>query len=138
MGVASADSPASVPPLENGDQLTLSEFLRRYDGKKAELIEGIVHVPSPVRAEAHAEPDGLIHVWLGTYAIGHDLQFYPHATLILDTENSFAPDAILCSKPRKGARVWLNAKGHLCGSPELVVEVAASSASIGLRDKLRV
>ena len=142
MLVASARSTVSVPPLENGDQLTLPEFLRRYDGmhdvKKAELIEGIVHMPSPVRGEAHAEPDGLIHVWLGIYAIEHDLKFFPNATLLLDTENSFQPDSVLCSKPRKGGRVWLNAKGYLCGSPELVVEVAASSASIDLRDKLRV
>ena len=142
MLVASARSTVSVPPLENGDQLTLNEFLRRYDGmhdvKKAELIEGIVHMPSPVRAEAHAEPDGLIHIWLGIYAIEHDLKFFPTATLLLDTENSFQPDSVLCSKPRKGGRVWLNAKGYLCGSPELVVEVAASSASIDLRDKLRV
>jgi Uma2 family endonuclease len=142
MVVATASSSAYAPPLENGDQLTLSEFLRRYDGmhdvKKAELIGGIVHMPSPVRAEAHAKPDGLVHVWLGTYAIEHSLEFYSNATLLLDTENSFQPDAILCSKPRKGGRVWLNASGYLCGSPELVVEVAASTASIDLRDKMRV
>lgn len=45
--------------------------------------------------------DGLIHGWLGLYSIEHDLEFYPNATLLLDTENSFQPDAILCSKPRK-------------------------------------
>jgi len=142
MLVASARSSAYAPPLENGDQLTLSEFLRRYDRmhdvKKAELIGGIVHMPSPVRAEAHAEPDALIHLWLGLYAVEHNLKVYSNATLLLDTENSFQPDAILCSKPRKGGRVWLNANGYLCGSPELVVEVAASTASIDLRDKMRV
>jgi len=56
------ESRVVLPPLENGDMLTLNEFLRRYDDmhdvKKAELIEGIVHMPSPVRADAHAEPDG--------------------------------------------------------------------------------
>ena len=40
-------------PLENGDRLTRAEFERRYAAmprlKKAELIEGIVYVPSPVR-----------------------------------------------------------------------------------------
>ena len=137
-----APSPSFAPPLENGDQLTLSEFLRRYDGmhdiKKAELIEGVVHMPSPVRAEAHAEPDALIHLWLGLYAVERELKVYSNATLLLDTENSFQPDAILCAKPRKGGKVWLNANGYLCGSPELVVEVAASTASIDLRDKLRI
>jgi Uma2 family endonuclease len=128
--------------MENGDQLTLGEFLRRYDAmhdvKKAELVEGVVHMPSPVRIDHHARPDGHIHGWLYTYAIEHDLEMYPNATLLLDAENSFQPDAMLCSKPRPGGRVWLNAKGLLCGAPELVVEVAASSVSIDLHDKMRV
>ena len=50
------------PPLENGDRLTRCEFERRYaarpDLRKAELIEGVVHAPSPVRAAGHAEPHG--------------------------------------------------------------------------------
>lgn len=135
-------SKAGLPPLENGDMLTLSEFLRRYndmhDVKKAELIEGVVHMPSPVRADAHAEPDGIVHGWLFCYASENNLKFYPNATLLLDAENSLQPDAILCSKPQKGGRVWLNKGGYLCGAPELVVEIAASSVSIDLRDKLRV
>ena len=140
----SASRRVALPPpvLENGDSLTLSEFLRRYehmhDCKKAELINGMTHMPSPVRIEQHAEPDGLIHGWLFTFAIENHLKFYPNPTLLLDTENSFQPDAILCSTPRKGGRTWLNAKGYLCGAPELVVEVAASTVSIDLRDKLRV
>lgn len=121
--------------------LTLGDFLRRYeemrDVRKAELIEGIVHMPSPVRADTHAKPDGVIHVWLGFYASSEGLEFYPNATLLLDAENAMQPDSILCSLPCDGGRVWLNPKGYLCGSPELVVEVAASSASIDLRDKLR-
>ncbi|MFN0077539.1 MAG: Uma2 family endonuclease [Prosthecobacter sp.] len=61
-----------------------------------------------------------------------------NATLLLDTENSFQPDVTLCTPPRKGGRVWLNKAGYLCGSPEFVVEIASSTASIDLRDKLRV
>jgi Uma2 family endonuclease len=129
------------PPLENGDMLPLTEFIRRYEDmpgvKKAQLIEGVVHMPSPVRV-THAEPDGVIQLWLGVYAAENGLKTYPNATLLLDTENAFQPDAILCSPPRKGGRVWLNTKGYLCGSPELVVEIASSTASIDLRDKLRV
>ena len=134
-------TPVVLPPLENGDMLTLTEFLRRYEDmpgvKKAQLIEGVVHMPSPVRV-THAEPDGVIQLWLGTYAVEADLKLYPNASLLLDTENAFQPDAILCSPPRKGGRVWLNTKNYLCGSPELVVEIASSTASIDLRDKLRV
>jgi len=46
-----------VPPLENGDVLTRAEFERRYEAmphlKKAELIEGVAYVPSPVRHRYH-------------------------------------------------------------------------------------
>ncbi|MGC8713934.1 MAG: hypothetical protein ACP5RH_16210, partial [Leptodesmis sp.] len=45
----------SIPPLENGDRLTRLEFERRYtampDLKKAELIEGIVYMASPLHFE---------------------------------------------------------------------------------------
>ena len=121
--------------------LTLTEFLRRYedmDGiKKAELIAGVAHIPSPVRI-THAGPDGIMQVLLGTFAAEHDLELLPNTTLLLDTENAFQPDAILCTPPRKGGRVWKNKAGYLCGSPELVVEIASSTVSIDLRDKLRV
>lgn len=46
-----------IPCLENGARLTRPEFERRYAAmpqvKKAELIEGIVCMPSPVRARQH-------------------------------------------------------------------------------------
>ena len=58
-------------PLENGDRLTREEFERRYaartDIKKAELIEGVVHMPSPVRFAGHGEPHSWVLTWLGTY-----------------------------------------------------------------------
>lgn len=44
----------TTPPLENGDRLTREEFEIRYSAmpelKKAELIEGVVYLASPVRA----------------------------------------------------------------------------------------
>lgn len=131
-----------LPVLENGDRLTVNDFMRRYAGmpgiRKAQLIEGIVHMPSPVRADAHAEPDGLIQLWLGLYSIQHpELKVYPNATLIMDADNAVQPDAMLCSRPRSGGRVWLDEKGYLHGSPELVCEIAASSASIDLHAKFQ-
>ena len=133
---------SNIPPLENGDHLTSAEFLRRYEAmpevKKAELIEGIAHMPSPVRADAHGKPDGLLHGWLSTYACETpNVAFYPNTTLILDSENTPQPDAILCATPRPDGRVWLNKRGYLCGAPELVCEVAASSVSVDLHDKFR-
>ena len=62
---------ASVLPLENGDHLTRDEFERRYSAmphlKKAELIEGVVHMLSPVRVRKHGKPHSNIITWLGTY-----------------------------------------------------------------------
>src|SRR5438067_1488278 len=47
-----------IPPLEPGDRLSRAEFERRYDAmpalKKAELIEGVVYWPSPVRLHPQA------------------------------------------------------------------------------------
>jgi hypothetical protein len=61
----------TIPALENGDRLTQSEFERRYhampDRKKAELIEGIVYMASPLRITQHGEPHAAIMTWLGVY-----------------------------------------------------------------------
>ena len=69
-------------PLENGDRLTRGEFERRYasrpDLKKAELIEGVVYLPSPVRSASHAEPHAAILGWLVTYwrVIEHQIDWF--------------------------------------------------------------
>src|ERR1700683_1502506 len=90
---------AVVQPLETGDSLRAVEFLRRYeamlDVKKAELIEGTVYMPSPVRL-AHAEPDALIQIWLGFYAVRTSgTRTAVNATVRLDPENVPQPDALL-------------------------------------------
>ena len=70
--LAARRSPASaISPLEPGDRLTREEFERRYEAmpalKKAELIEGVVYMPSPVRVERHGRPHAKIITWLGHY-----------------------------------------------------------------------
>ena len=128
------------PSLQNGDRLRSQEFLRRYEAmpeiKKAELIEGVVYMGSPVSAE-HGEPDGLIHGWLWTYATNTPgVHFFPNTTVILDADNTPQPDACLCLKPGRGGRTRLSPKKYLMGAPELITEIAASSASIDLNDKM--
>src|SRR5437763_6954003 len=65
------DHASAPPPLENGDRLTREEFERRYDAmpdlKKAELIEGVVFMPSPVRIRRHSGPHADIGTWAGIY-----------------------------------------------------------------------
>jgi Putative restriction endonuclease len=132
-----------VPPLENGDRLTSREFLRRYQAmpgvKKAELIEGIVYMGSPVRIEQHAKPDGIVQTWLGTYAARTPgTENATNATSRLDVDNVPQPDALLRLLPECGGRSRVDEEGYLIGPPELVFEICASSASIDLRDKLKV
>src|SRR5215468_8333872 len=119
------------PPLQNGDRLRSQEFLRRYEAMpelKAELIEGIVYMGSPVSA-VHGEPDGLIHTWLGLYAAHTpSVRFFANTTVILDADNTPQADACLCLDARRGGRTRLSPKKYLMGAPELIAEIAASSA----------
>ncbi len=141
MGVRAAT--ADSPPLENGDCLTRDEFERRYAAmphvKKAELIEGMVHMPSPVRIEQHAAPSAELITWLGTYrAQTPGIRVGDNATVRLDLDNEPQPDAILFVQPAHGGNVKVSDDGYVEGSPEFVAEVAASSVSIDLHAKFRV
>ena len=139
---SAAGNPPSRPlPLESGECMHSREFLRRYEQmpqvKKAELIEGVVYMGSPVSVR-HAKPDGVIQAWLGAYASRHpETEALPNATAILDTENTVQPDALLRRLPEHGGMTRVNEGGYLTGPPGLIVEVAASSAAIDLRDKRR-
>jgi Uma2 family endonuclease len=127
--------------LENGTHLGAGEFLRRYEAmpevKKAELINGIVYMGSPVRLDQHGEPDGLMQGWLCTYAIATPgVKHATNSTLRLGPDDAPQPDALLRLLPEAGGQARLDAKGYLHGAPELVVEVAASSASLDAQEKL--
>ena len=102
--------------MENGECLTASEFLRRYEAmpevKKAELIGGIVYMPSPVRFDAHAVPDALLQTWLGTYsAKTPGTQVGGNGTVRLDIKNVPQPDVILRITEECGGRSRLAARG---------------------------
>ncbi|MBC8230454.1 Uma2 family endonuclease [bacterium] len=131
------------PPLENGDRLTRSEFERRYDAmphiKKAELIEGVVYMASPVRCESHAQPHSRIMTWLGVYwAATPGIQLADNATVRLDPDNEVQPDALLWLEPELGGNSRISDADYIEGAPELIVEIAASSAAYDLHDKLNV
>ncbi|XWK87755.1 MAG: Uma2 family endonuclease [Phormidium sp.] len=130
-------------PLENGDRLTRPEFERRYQAmpevKKAELIEGVVYMCSAVRARNHAEPHGLIVTWLGVYrSVTSGVWMGDNATVRLDLDNEPQPDALLRINENLGGQSRIADDDYIEGAPELIVEIAASSASYDLHDKLRV
>ncbi len=131
------------PPLENGDRLTRAEFERRYEAmpqvKKAELIEGVVYMPSPVRMLQHGEPHGFVVTWLGVYRAGtRGTRMADNSNARLDLGNEYQPDVLLLIDPPLGGQSRIGADGYVEGPPELVSEVAATSASIDLNVKLAV
>jgi len=136
-----ASSPSRPLPLESGEFMHSREFLRRYERlpqvKKAELIEGVVYMGSPVSVP-HAKPDNLIQLWLGAYSSRHpETEALTNATVILDpgehcaARRPLAPPArTRRTHPRERRRLPCRPARIDCGS-------GASSDSIDLRDKRR-
>jgi Putative restriction endonuclease len=95
------------PSLETGDHLTRDEFERRYnarpDIKYAELIEGVVYMPSPTRFERHGRPHGYVNWWLTSYeAATPGVLTGRNASVRLDSDNMPQPDAFLLVDPSGG------------------------------------
>jgi Uma2 family endonuclease len=135
--------PSMVPPLVAHDRLSRTEFERRYaampDRVKAELLNGAVYVAQPSRHVYHGRPHSLLQLWLGYYVErtpGVDLG--DNSSLRLSELDEPQPDLLLRIPAERGGSSSLDADGWLVGAPELVVEVAASSASYDLHDKLDV
>jgi Uma2 family endonuclease len=108
------------------------------DLKKAELIEGVVYMAAALRFKSHGEPHGNIMGWLWTYKIatqGVGLGDAP--TVRLDLDNEPQPDAVLLIEEQCGGRSRLSEDDYVEGAPELVAEIAASSAAIDLGNKKR-
>jgi Uma2 family endonuclease len=132
-----------IPPLEPGDRLTRDEFERRYEAmpnlKKAELIEGVVYMPSPVRAYRHGMPHADLITWLGSYrAATAGIVAGDNTTARLDLDNEPQPDAMLFIEPTRGGQVRISEDDYVEGAPELVAEVASSSVSFDLHTKFNV
>lgn len=129
-----------APPLENGDSLSRDEFERRYEAmggvEKAELIEGLVYMPSPVRMEQHAEPHAHV-VGVMIYYRGKTpgVRVGDKGTNRLDKKNEPQPDVLLMLPPHAGGSAKLDDRGYVNGPPELIFEIAASTVSIDLHKK---
>lgn len=141
VAVRTVDTPRPLP-LENGDRLTRAEFERRYNAmpnlRKAELIEGIVQVPSPIRIE-HMEADLVVLTWLGIYvAATPGVRGGGDGSVRLDADNEVQPDALLRIDAACGGQSRVAADGFIEGAPELVVEISGSSASYDLHAKMHI
>lgn len=130
-----------VPWLENGDHLDRAEFERRYeamsDVKKAELIEGIVYMPSPVRQPEHSNPHFMVITWLGVYnAATPNTEGGDSGSIRLDLNNEPQPDGFL--RFIEGGNSHIDEDRYVAGAPELAAEISASTVSIDLGLKLEV
>jgi Uma2 family endonuclease len=125
--------------LHSGDRLSRPEFHRRYQhypsDVKFELIEGTVFM-----AAAQRMPHG--NYWLQLSAVLADyvlatpgVEGSTNSSLLLDDENEPQPDLLLRIEESFGGQTTLDAEQYLHGAPELVIEVAHSTAAIDLHAK---
>ncbi len=131
-----------LPPLRNGEHLSRTEFERRWDATPglthAELIEGLVFVSPPV-SDLHGSAHALLFRLLDLYA-----QAIPAVrarigtSLRLDLRNEFQPDCLLRVDHPVLGRSRVSADGFLEGAPELVAEIAVSSADYDAHEKRAV
>lgn len=125
--------------LENGDRLSQKEFHGIYKSMptefRAELIGGIVHVPSPLK-----QPHGDCHSHLGAIFAaykGHTpgVQVCDNTTVILSDEDEVQPDLFLRVLPSWGGQTRDTVDEYVRGAPELIAEIAHSSRAIDLHAK---
>jgi Uma2 family endonuclease len=140
---AEAQQRTASAPLMAGDRLTRAEFERRYHNhpeiKKAELIEGVVYMPSPVKHRRHGWPHLVLGGWATQYlAATPGVDGSDNATVRLDNLNEVQPDILLRIDPAVGGRSRIGEDDFVEGAPELIIEVAATSANYDMHDKKRV
>ena len=109
------------------------------EAKKAELINGVVYVGSPVCFGGHGRPHVLLLTWLGTYsALTPGVLCAGNTTVRLGEDSESQPDVLLRLGPEEGGHSRISADDYVEGAPELLAEIAASSASYDLHDKMEV
>jgi hypothetical protein len=132
-----------IPPLRNGDRLNRDEFERRYDAmpelKKAELIEGVVHMSSPVRQKQHGGSHFHLIGWMSAYQVSTPgVQGGVSSSIRLDMENEPQPDGVLFIERDCGGHSLIDLDGYIAGSPELGAEVSATTTRVDMKTKFKV
>jgi Uma2 family endonuclease len=94
---------------------------------------------SPVSHPQHGRPHFHVITWLGHYeAATGGTEGGDSSSIRLDLDNMPQPDAYLLIGPTHGGQARISEDGYVEGAPELIVEVASSSASYDLHEKFRV
>ena len=134
-------APALLPPLRDGDQLTREEFLRRWEAmpdlKQAELIDGIVYMPSPVSID-HRDFHFRMSGWLFTYVTATPgCGGGATGTWLLSETSAPQPDLDLCIQPERGGQSRVEGN-YPAGAPELIVEISHTTIARDSGVKLRL
>lgn len=129
-----------VPPLVRGDFLSRDEFLRRWEAmphvKRAELIRGVVYMPSPVSTQ-HGDTEHHVGVWLGFYELATPGCRGSNNITWLMGEEVPQPDLCLRILPEYGGQSHMEGR-YAAGAPEFLAEVCISSTAYDLHQKLQV
>jgi Uma2 family endonuclease len=128
-------------PFEAGDRMCREEFLARWedapDLKLAELIDGVVYLPSPVSVE-HGNKEVLLVLWAATYASRvAKVQPLSNTTWMMEKESVPQPDVALRIRPEFGGQSR-NVDKFAGGAPEFAAEVTPSTRSYDLGPKLQL
>ena len=127
--------PALLAP---GDRMSRDEFLARWyqmpSLKFAELIDGLVYMPSPLSVQ-HGDWDNLAGFLMRSYANKTPVCKATSQPTCLMLDSSPQPDCVLRIRPEFGGLTRIEGK-LLAGRPELAVEICVSSRSYDLGPKL--
>lgn len=123
--------------FQSGDRMAREEFLERWERmpelKNAELLDGVVYMPSPVSL-IHSKFDSTIHFLLRYYAMRTTgCECLSNATWMM-LESAPQPDSALRILPEYGGRTSQR-DSFVAGAPELAVEVTLASRSYDLGPK---
>ena len=131
-------APVLTPPLREGDRLTPEEFLRRWDAmpdvKHAELIDGIVHMSSPL-SNIHGVLDQRMSAWLSFYTlVTPGCQVVSDVTWLMSAESVPQPDIAMRVE---GLHSHIEEK-YPSAPPELIVEISHTTFAKDSGPKLRL
>jgi hypothetical protein len=129
----------ALPPLVEGQRLEQPEFHRRYEampaGTRAELINGVVSMPSPVGPE-HGRAHVPALVWLSYYEENTPgVDVLDNTSTVLGPRSEPQPDAQLRILPECGGRTQTDRR-FVHGVPEMLVEVSHTTRYNDIGPKL--
>ncbi len=129
----------TVPPLIEGQRLEQPVFHERYEamppGTHAELIDGVVYMPSPVGPE-HGRAHVPTLVWLSYYLENTPgVEALDNTSTALGLKSEPQPDGLLRILPEFGGRTRTDRR-FVRGVPEMVIEVSHTSRYNDLGPKL--